>query len=102
MSPNVSGINTSRPLPLAFPLRGGRWALHTGTAHVLDGRLYAIELPGLGTRSGRGAGLTATFYVAHALSGGPGGRRGTVVRWCVEEGDVARMETVANDVLFVE
>ncbi len=103
MSPAVSGTNTSRPLPMAFPLPGGRWALRTGTAHILDGFLYAIELPGLGMRRGEGDGLTAVFYAVHALSReADGGRRGTVVRWWVEDGKVARMETVAEGVLLKE
>ncbi len=97
------GANTSRPLPMAFPLPGGCWALRTGTAHIIDGLLYAIELPGLGLRRGEGDGLTAVFYAVHAMSReAGGGRRGTVVRWWVEAGKVARMETVAEDVLLAQ
>ncbi len=103
MSPVSAGINISHPLPMAFPLPGGCWALRAGTAHILDGLLYAIELPGLGMRRGEGDGLTAIFYAVHALSReAGGGRRGTVVRWWVEEGKVVLMETVAEDVLLAE
>ncbi len=94
----------SRPLPLAFPRPGGRWAVHTATVRlsVTDWRLHAIELPGLGTRSGPGDGLSAIFYVVHGVAGEPNGRRrGAVVRWWVEDGKVARTETVADDVPLV-
>jgi hypothetical protein len=93
-----------RPLTFAFPLPDGRWHVRRGTAHVLEGLLRAIEVPGLGPRSGPGAdgGLSAIFFVVYATRGEPGARVGTVVRWEVENGQVTRTDETAADVELVE
>lgn len=90
----------SRPLTFAFPLSDGRWALHPGTALVLNGLLRGVEIPGLGTHTGPGqeGGLTAVFFVLYGMRG----RRGTVTRWEVEGGRVTRTEQAAVDVELVE
>jgi hypothetical protein len=95
---------TPRSLNFAFPLANGRWLIRPGAALVLDGLLRAIEVPGLGTRSGPigSGGLTGVFHVVYRLRGRPGRRTGTVVRWEVEEGRVTRTEEAAADVELVE
>ena len=95
---------TPRPLAFAFPLPDGRWALRPGTALVRDGLLYGVEIPGLGTRTGPGetGGLTAVIFVVYGVKGRRGARTGTVTRWEVEDGCVARAEEAAVDVELVE
>jgi hypothetical protein len=95
---------TTRTLTFAFPLPEGRWHIRSGTAHLLDGRLRAIDVPDLGTRVGPGqdGGLSAFFYLVYAVRGEPGSRVGTVVRWEVENGLVTRADEVVADADLVE
>ena len=95
---------TPRPLAFAFPLPDGRWAVRPGTATVLRGLLRAVEVPGLGTRTGPGetGGLSAVFYVVYRVRGERGARTGTVMRWEVEDGRVTRTEEAAADAELVE
>jgi hypothetical protein len=104
MSPIAPDAPTPRPLTFAFPLSDGRWRVHRGSAHLLDGRLRAIEVPSLGTRSGPGetGGLSAVFFVVYGVKGRRGARTGTVTRWEVEDGCVTRTEEAAINVELVE
>lgn len=89
---------TPCPLTFAFPLPGGRWSIHPGTAFHRDGLLVAVEVPGIGRRSGAGAsgGLTAVFHVADRVRGRRGARTGSVARWEIEDGRVVGTESVAD------
>ena len=95
---------TPRPLTFAFPLADGRWLIHPGTVLVLNGLVRALEVPGLGTRSGPGesGGLTGVFHIVYRVRDQRGCRTGAVVRWEVEEGRVTRTEEAAADVELVE
>lgn len=95
---------TPCPLTFAFRLPGGRWSIHPGTAFVRDELLVAVEVPGLGRRSGTGesGGLTAVFHVADRVRGRRGARTGVVARWEIEEGRVVGTESVAAGVELVE
>jgi hypothetical protein len=102
--PTAAPVTATRPLTFAFPLPDGRWRVHSGAAHVLDGRLRAIEVPGLGTRTGSGedGGLSAVFFVVYAVRGERSSRTGTVVRWEIEDGLVTRADEAAANVELVE
>ena len=98
MSDRPSGCVTSHALTFAFPLADDRWRVVRGQAHVRGGRLWAVEVPGLGRRAADGPGLTAFFYVAHRRHG----TRGSVARWEVEDGAVTRTDEAAADAELVE
>lgn len=102
--PEVALGTASRSLTFAFPLPGARWHVRRGTVHLLDGRLRAVEVPGLGLRVGPGddGGLSAVFFVVYAVRGEEGDRTGTVVRWEIENGHVTRTDETATNVSLVE
>lgn len=95
------GVTKAVELRFAFPLPDGRWAVQTGTLHVVDGLTHKVSVAGLEARSGEAFGLTIAFYVVRNWSDDDGRQLGNIDRWVAENGVIYKIERVADLVELV-